>query len=127
MGPPVVISDIDGTILPHLDCDISEYIQKVESGEIVIKPLPGVRERFSSWNKEGIRIHLVSARPESMEEFTRWQLRKAGLFFNWLTLGYSTGPRHLLNDRKPNGDFTAYSYNLKRNEGLEVFKLHGQD
>lgn len=110
--------DIDGTILPHLNTTLSEYVSLYYRGELEDDPLPGVAEKFSKWSKEDCTIVLTTARPESMRAQTHAQLTSNGLFYDHLIMGLPTGSRHVINDTKSDGTITAIAHPVIRNEGL---------
>ncbi len=106
-----VFVDIDGTILEHMG-SLSGVLNGIQ------KTLDGVHVKFKKWEAEGTVIILVTARPESMRQFTEKQLTDKGLYYQQLIMGCGNGPRYLYNDMKPDGKMTAFVVNLKRNKGL---------
>ena len=51
------------------------------------------------------------------------QLSEVGIFYDQLIMGVGGGKRYLINDLKPEGDKTAFSYNLIRNTGINNLNL----
>ena len=105
--------DIDGTLLTHLD--------SLEKGleTDFIKPLPGVREKISDLHCDGHTIIITTARCESMRPLTIKQLENAGIVYDQLIMGITSGSRVLVNDYVSEGKPTAYAHNVLRNvDGL---------
>lgn len=114
--PKTIFCDIDGTLLQHHG-DASK--QTTEDPVL----LSGVLKKLKEWDQKGYNIILVTGRRESCREVTEKQLRKVGIFYDKLIMGIGGGPRVIINDRKPDGQTTAYSINLKRNGGLDDIKI----
>ncbi len=109
--PKTIICDIDGVIFKHTG-DISKvHLKKPEI-------LRGALEQFKKWDIENCNIILMTGRRESVRKETEKQLSNAGIFYDKLIMGVGGGVRVLINDRKPNGDFTTKTYCLERNKGL---------
>jgi hypothetical protein len=107
-----IFCDIDGTILKHRG-DI--YKNVLEPPEI----LNGVIDKFKEWDKNNYKIILTTGRKEGYREKTKEQLKILGINYDELIMGLPNGDRILINDKKDNGiDYTAYAYNLVRNEGM---------
>ena len=85
--------------------------------------LEGTIETISDWDKKGYNIILLTGRRESMRDVTEKQLSKIGIFYDHLIMGVGGGKRYLINDLKPQGDKTAFSYNLIRNKGIKNINL----
>lgn len=130
--PGTLFIDIDGTILSHPQklCNILLHNEQIV--------LPGVLEQLEKWRSAGNDIVLVSARPKTMEGFTKTQLERLGIVYDFLLLGLNSGPRFLINDTKPgyygevNADNmiegkyyyeTARSYTVKRDCGIEDINI----
>ena len=107
--------DIDGVIFPH-----NGHLQL--SNTEFEKPLPGVVEFFKSLNNQDIVI-LCTARKELYRNQTELSLKNAGIKYNLLIMGLSSGGRILINDQKPDGKKTAYAINIVRNEGLKFIEM----
>jgi histidinol phosphatase-like enzyme len=103
--------DIDGTILEHKG---NLHRMLTEKPRV----LDGVIEKFLRWRAYGHFIVLTTARPEGTRQKTEKQLLKCGIFFDKLIMGLNTGPRVLINDRKPDGTNTAIAICLERDKGL---------
>ena len=108
--------DIDGTILEH----------KGTFSDISLKEaslLPGVRERMNEWCSKEYTIILTTARRESLRSVTVGQLEKLGIPYDSLIMGISKGGRFIINDRRPNGNDTAFAINVDRDGGLAGVEL----
>ena len=111
--PTTIICDIDGTLIHHYGS-----LEGQMTGEPTL--LPGVKEKFETWDRKGYRIILITGRRESSRQLTEEQLESVGIFYDMLIMGVGGGPRVLINDLKPDGDWeTAIAYNVVRNSGLE--------
>jgi mannose-6-phosphate isomerase-like protein (cupin superfamily) len=109
--PKTIICDIDGVIFKHKGDITKLYNDKP-------KILPGVLEKLKKWDLENCNIILMTGRRESTRKETEKQLSNSGIFYDKLIMGVGGGIRVLINDRKPNGDFTTKTYCLERNKGL---------
>lgn len=116
-GRKTVFVDIDGTII-HFLTPFSQSITNPSSNEL----LPGVYDTFQEWEAEGSCIILTTARPECLRNITEQHLLSLGLFWHQLIMNVGNGPRLLINDRKPNGDLSAFAINVPRNKGLTDIK-----
>jgi ribonucleotide monophosphatase NagD (HAD superfamily) len=116
-APKTIISDIDGTLIEQSN------IKTIIDDNHEMKLLPGVREKLDEWEKNGYNIILITGRKENLRQITEQQLRKVGICYDHLVMGVGPGPRYLLNDAKPNGQITAFSYCVKRNQGLENIEI----
>jgi hypothetical protein len=115
--PKTIFCDIDGTLMIHFTPDFTAREDFTPS------LLEGTLEKLNEWDKKGYIIVLVTARRESMREITRKQLSRLGIFYDQLIMGISSGQRVLINDVKSDGNDTAISFNLKRNEGIKNIKI----
>ena len=106
-----IFCDIDGTILKH---------HGTTQGVIKKRPkvLNGVLERFNHWDERGYTIIIVTGRRESLREITENQLRKFGLFWDYLIMGLGPGCRLLIGDNTPDGDITNFAISLERDGGF---------
>lgn len=124
--------DIDGTILEHqsnrdLD-DLQLYLLACNFEAIDNKT--SVLPKFLEWQSglsKNHKIILTTARPIRHSEITEYQLNSSGVVYDQIIFDCSSGPRILINDRKPIGASdnqeqevitTAYSINLDRNSGF---------
>ena len=106
-----IFCDIDGTILKHHGT--TQRVIKKRS-----KLLKGVLERFDHWDERGYTIIIVTGRRESLREITENQLRKFGLFWDYLIMGLGPGCRLLVGDNTPDGDITNFAISLERDGGF---------
>jgi len=109
--PKTIFCDIDGTILVHLH-KISQVL--LHDGEL----LRGVREKFDEWDSKGHHIVLTTARKESARAHTVKQLADAGIIYDQLIMGITSGVRVLINDKKlPQDTDRARGVNVITNQG----------
>lgn len=101
--------DIDGVIFEH-----NKYLK--ESSDIE-KTLPGINMLFNQIPEED-NIVLVTARDSIYREKTISSLNYNGIRFDYLLMNLPTGARILINDAKPDGTKTAFSYNISRDTGI---------
>lgn len=117
MNPSTIISDIDGTLFQHKG-DITK--QHFYPGKELL--LPGTLDKIRNWNKNGFYILLVSGRKESTRKHTEQQLSDAGIIYDSLILGVTSGNRIIINDMKSNStEPTCQAVNVERNEGLKNY------
>ena len=108
--------DIDGTLFKH-NGSFSDIALK----EATL--LPDVRERMDEWCSKEYKIILTTARRESLRARTESELARLGIPYDVLVMGISKGHRVVINDRRPNGDKTAFAINIGRDHGLEGIDL----
>ena len=112
-----IFCDIDGTIFKHKG-DIYKNI--LEQPEV----LNGVIDKFKEWDKNNYKIILTTGRKEGSRQQTQEQLKFIGINYDELIMGLPNGDRILINDKKDKGiNYTAYAYNLVRNEGMNNLKF----
>jgi len=111
-----IFCDIDGTIFEHED---------IPSYASLPKLLPGSREKLARWVSEGYYVVLCTARSDRDEEQLSAALHALGIAFHRLICGLPSGPRVLINDRKPSAMFTtqARSFEIERNQGIHAVEL----
>lgn len=111
-----VFCDIDGTILSHED--EPDY----DSPATV---LPGSREKLLKWMSEGYFVMLCTARASVDEAALTTALRRLDVPFHKIVTGLPSGPRVVINDRKPSAMFTAQALSLEiaRNQGITTLEL----
>jgi hypothetical protein len=110
-----IFIDIDGTIVYQKD-NLSDVV--LEAPAI----LPGVLDKFNSWNWCGYKIVITTGRKESTRESTEQELRVLGLFWDRLIMGLDAGGERILinnSDEHP----TAQAITVKTNQGLEKINL----
>ena len=104
-----IICDIDGTL--------TKYTGRGHLGIVSEdhKLLPGVLERMRRWEMKGHRIILITGRRESVRERTESELRRLGIPFDILLMGYADSGRVLINDI--GSKVKAHAVNVPRDEG----------
>ena len=115
-----IFCDIDGTLLEHED---------VPSYTRLPILLDGSRDKLNQWVDDGYFVVLCTARSAHEEDVLRGALDKLGLRYHRLICGLPSGPRILINDRKPSAIFTqqAHSFEIARNQGIERVHLPDTD
>ena len=111
-----VFVDIDGTLIAHQD-----------KPNYRIKPvvLEGTVKKINHWIEEGHYIILCTARKSADRNKLEILLNKNKIKYNQLITGLPSGPRILINDRKPYNVLKPQSYNIDidRNEGIDNINL----
>ena len=107
-----VFCDIDGTLIKHDDhstCDL-------DNAEL----LSGVKN-LKTWKDDDHKIILTTARSEKTRSDVVKFLEKLGIVYDELIMGLPSGPRVVINDRKPSKPFTqqAASAEITRDAGIE--------
>jgi NDP-sugar pyrophosphorylase family protein len=90
--PKTLFIDLDGTILKHNHTISDVYVKSPEL-------LSGVKEKFNSWDSQGHKIILVTARKESTRHITESQLQSLGIAYDQLIMGVTSGQRIIINDK----------------------------
>lgn len=110
---PTIFTDLDGTLMRHPGNQQGMLDQT--------EPLPGVVEKMKAWKAAGATIIITTGRPEFVRERTEQQLREAGIIYDRLIMGLSSGRRHLINDNKPGFmPDTAEAHVIPRNSGFAI-------
>jgi len=110
-----IFCDIDGTLIEHCNdtCLLTDP-------EFIPTILPGTLEKLKEWDLKGYYIILTTGRKESMRKATEAQLRKIGIFYDQLVMGFGGAKRYIINDRKKDSsEDTVFSININRNEGVK--------
>jgi hydroxymethylpyrimidine pyrophosphatase-like HAD family hydrolase len=105
--PITWILDLDGTLVKH-----NGHLTNDEN------ILPGVLDFFNKIQNDFIII--TTARSEKYKKQTIDFLKKNGLRFDVILFNLPPGERVLINDQKPDGTNTSYSFNVERNKGLNI-------
>ena len=87
-----IICDIDGTLVKYTGEGHLGIVNKDH------ELLPGVYDRMRKWEAQGHRIILITGRRESVRERTESELRRLGIPFDILLMGYADSGRILIND-----------------------------
>lgn len=107
--PKTWLIDLDGTIIKHNS--------HIKGKNTILKKVKSFWKKIPSKDK----IVLLTAREKKYKKTTVNFLKENNLKFDHIIFDLNFGERILLNDMKPDGLLTAYSHNLKRNEGLGEF------
>tara|TARA_R110002012_G_scaffold211146_1_gene381940 strand:+ start:17241 stop:19268 length:2028 start_codon:yes stop_codon:yes gene_type:complete len=106
-----IFCDIDGTLVkhePHSDANLNTNVT-----------LSGIDE-LSKWKKNGHQVILTTARSEKTRTETVNMLCHFGIDYDQLVMGLPSGPRVVINDRKPSKLFTpqAVGAEITRDGGV---------
>lgn len=112
-----IFLDIDGTLVEHNN----PHLTSLPTHKLNV--LEGTIDKLLDWNKKGYTIILTTGRKESNREITIKQLQEVGIFYDQLIMGVGRGPRVVINDKKPDGKLTAYSFNIDRNDGIKNINI----
>ena len=112
--PPTIFCDLDGVL--------TEYAADIYTGKSDLRLLPGTLEKLAEWRAKGYRLVITTGRQLSQLE-TQRQLMIAGIQYDQLIMGIGGGPRHVINDIKPEGTLTAFAHNLPRNAGISSITI----
>ncbi len=114
--PGTIFCDLDGTVIEH---------QNEPRYDRPLQPLPGSKEKIAQWMDEGFLVVLTTARPESEQQQLEQALREQGVPFHRLNMGLPSGPRYIINDRKPSAILVpqVVSYEISRNEGIDHISI----
>jgi hypothetical protein len=109
--PGTIFCDLDGTVVEHQD--VPRYDRP-------LRVLPGSREKLAQWIDEGFLVVLTTARPQTEQSQLEQALREQDVPFHRLNMGLPSGPRYVINDRKPSAMLVpqVVSYEVSRNEGI---------
>ena len=112
-----IICDIDGTLTEYMG---GGHLAIMENDHI---PCPGVIDKMRDWEAAGHRIILITGRRESVRQRTEDELRRLGIPFDVLLMGYADSGRYLINDISPNVGNKAHAINISRDGGFEDVEL----
>ena len=116
--PATIFCDIDGTLIKHA------HPSEAAKNNYKATLLEGTIEKLLEWERKGYRIILTTGRKESMRPQTIKQLQEVGIVYDLLVMGFGSGPRYLINDRRPeNGQDSVFAVNVDRNEGIKNVDL----
>ena len=106
-----IFCDLDGTLIEHED--IPNYAHP-------IKVLPKTLDKLRQWSKDGYTLILTTSRKSSSKEELISLLKEAGIEYEDLIMDLPSGPRYLINDRKPSAILTPNSiaFEVERNKGI---------
>jgi hypothetical protein len=111
-----IFCDLDGVLVEHED--VADYTRP-------LRPLPGSLERLREWKNEGYFIILTTARNAANEAALRAALEVADVPYHHLIMGLPSGPRFLINDRKPSALLVsqAHALEVERNHGIHHLSI----
>tara|TARA_B100001094_G_C17896878_1_gene654451 strand:- start:297 stop:665 length:369 start_codon:yes stop_codon:yes gene_type:complete len=116
--PATIFCDIDGTLIKGVPPN--EYVLN----DFKAKILDGTINKLIDWERKGYKIILTTGRKESMRKQTIKQLQDVGIMYDLLIMGLGSGPRYLINDKRPeNGQETAFAINLKKDKGISNINI----
>ena len=110
-----IICDIDGTLVKYTGDGHLGIMNKEH------ELLPGVLGRMRRWEVQGHRIILITGRRESIRERTESELRRLGIPFDMLLMGFADEGRFLINDLGYNGKVKGFAVNVERDKGCNNF------
>jgi aminoglycoside phosphotransferase (APT) family kinase protein len=111
-----IFCDIDGVVSVHED--VPRYDKPLQLIE-------GSIERLQDWMDRGYHIVLTTARDETSRTELEAALKTAHVPYHRLIAGLPSGPRVLINDRKPSATLLpqAEAIEVKRNQGIRHIQL----
>ena len=88
--------------------------------------LDGTKAFFGEVVDELDRVIITTARTCDDKGRIERFLQSHGIRVDHIICGLPTGARMLVNDKKPDGTFTAFAFNLERDKGIdhEMFEDH---
>jgi len=115
-GECTIFCDIDGVIIEHKDHSTNE-----KESNIVIEGFHKLKEL----SEQNHKIVLTTARSSKNRKKLERMLKEKGIYYDELIMSLPSGPRFLINDRKPKKPFTsqANSYEVERDRGLSLFDI----
>ena len=105
--PKTWFLDFDGTLVAHKS--------HMRDDDFILE---GTKDFFKSVVGEKDYVVITTARGEDHRERVEGFLVRNNIRFDMVLCGLPTGARILVNDSKPCGTQTAYSYNLERDRGI---------
>ncbi|MBK8169265.1 MAG: NTP transferase domain-containing protein [Sandaracinaceae bacterium] len=111
-----IFCDIDGVLVEHED--VPDFTKP-------LKPIAGSVERLREWADRGFEIVLITARDQAKEQLLRERLVEADVPFHRLVAGLPSGPRFLVNDRKPSAALVpqAVAFEVGRDQGISHLEI----
>ena len=109
--------DIDGTLVEQSN----DYNKNLDKSNLV---LPGTIEKMKAWKRDGHKIIITTGRQIDENELAVSLLEK-GILFDKILTRLPTGPRCVINDKKPYNPLIkmAQSYDLVRNGGIHTINI----
>lgn len=111
-----VFCDLDGTLTYHDD----EARMDAQLREIA-----GSGDAVRTWADQGYEIVIATARPQAQEGWIASELERLGIPFHRVVAGLPSGPRVVINDRKPSAILNpqASAVELERDQGVSGVRL----
>jgi predicted mannosyl-3-phosphoglycerate phosphatase (HAD superfamily) len=111
-----IFCDLDGTVIKHQD---------TPSYDKPLELLPGALDKIKEWIRAGFHIVLTTSRNAADEPILRQFLNDAGVPHHKLVSGLPSGPRYIVNDRKPSAIFHPQvgAFEVERNQGIQHIDL----
>ncbi|MBC8489384.1 MAG: HAD hydrolase family protein, partial [Bacteroidetes bacterium] len=111
-----IFCDLDGTLVKHEDVPMYDHPLEV---------LPDTIAKLNQWIEQGYKIIICTARSTEDENNLRNSMAKAGIPYHQLIMGVPSGPRHVINDRKPSELLVSQvsSQEIPRNLGIKNINL----
>ena len=112
-----IFCDIDGVLVEHED--VPDFTRP-------LRVLPGSIARLRAWMDHGYFVVLTTARDAAKEAAMRASLEAAEVPYHHLIMGLPSGPRFLINDRKPSALLVsqATAFEVERNQGIEHLSIN---
>lgn len=107
--------DLDGTIVVH-----NGYMN---GGDVLIQE----SKDFIDGLDKSDTIIITTGRSLQLKASTELFLDKCGVRYDQIIYDLPLGERIVINDEKPSGMKTAFSYNLKRNVGIDIIHKNESD
>jgi len=120
-NPKTIFCDLDGTLVKHPGSE--GVLQNSTDPNHELELLPGTHE-FLKWvDLNRHYLVITTGRKESCREATIKQLQRANIWYDQLIMGFGSGDRILINDKKTDGRETASAINLERNGGIKDVQI----
>ena len=115
-----ILIDLDGTIIKQNE----NYSVNPKELEL----LPGSLETLRTWKNQGHQIVITTGRPKEYEQAIIHALSELGITYDTIITGLPSGPRLVINDKKPYNSFIemASAIQLPRNKGISEITLDPQ-
>ena len=107
--PKTWLIDLDGTLVKH-----NSYL----NGEDEL--LSGTDVFFNKKISNNDVIIILTARNKKYKKQTINFLQNNNIRYNYIIFDLPVGERILINDKKPDGTYTAYCYNIDRDTGIHI-------
>lgn len=119
--PTIEVSDLPKTWIFDLDGTLLKHNGHIDNQEQILN---GVKKFYKDNVFDEDYVLILTARNKKYKKQTLKFLNKNGIRFNKIIFEIPIGERLLFNDIKKTGLLTAYSFNLKRDCGLDKIKFN---